>query len=438
MLGLALVAMLAFSAFSAGAASATLAPRWAVNGLYLTATKSFTATNTSEVKLNNASRNLVITSAPGSCTESGEIQGSPEGFSSSARSNVVLTCKNLKTIISGKDRTTLCPVNSVGSEAGTIKTNTLKSTLVWKNEVGGAAGDLLAPASGANLASIEIKGATCPLATGATPLKLTNGLIDSILPVEEESGSGSLSFPESPILSYWSNAATRAKATIEQMKLGGTAATLSGSFSSALSPTEKFGVSPEAGTKLATVGRWGVNGAYLPAGATEPFKTISSAPMSLLGYRNLNLPECTETGLLVGSNAGTPGSVENVRLTCKGVNTSENKFCEFRTPGQPWGTMASVALGGTLARFQHLPGFSLEMSAATGVWFEMEVQGCNLASTPVGGTEIVRVGSYGEAKTQAMEFIQWGSKMGFYSAPAAFTGSFGISLDSGKAFAAVE
>jgi hypothetical protein len=440
-LSLALIAVLAFSAVAA--ASVTTAPRWSVKATYIPAgtTKSFTATNTTEVRLNNASRHLTLTAEPGGCTESGEIEGSAEG-TPGIKKNVVLTCKSLRTIINGIDRTTLCPVNSVGAEAGTIKTNTLKSTLVWLNQApSGAAGDLLAPSSGTNLATIEIKGASCPLNTGATPLNLTNGLIDAILPVEKEAQTGTLAFPETPTLSYWSNAESRSKTTIEQMKLGGTVATFNGNFAITLSPKEPFGVSPvPPEPPEESTPRWKVAGSYLQEGHSEPFTAVNYTPVYLTASSfRINLPECTETGNLVGSKEKTAGSMSEVKITCAGVNVQGVSACEVRTPGQPYGTMISQLLHGALVGFG---SGTLEMSSeGSEVWFELESRNCPPLETlpsPIKGSALGDMQTGIESTTLPSFFPEPGNYLRYGSKVVTFEGSFNTTLVSGKSFGIFE
>jgi hypothetical protein len=250
---LALVAILAFSALSVGAASAAEAPRWKVNGTYIGAgtSKAFTTTSTNEVVLSFKS-GFYLASPAGECTQTGEIEGSAAG-APGTKKNVVLTCKKVKVFeTAGKKELVNCTVKSAGAEVGTIKTNSLKGTLVWLNASGAAAGDLVEPTSGTNWATIEILGAACAAAQKAN---ITGQGINQFLPVDEEVETAQLAFPSTAILNYYNNETSRAKQTISQLKYGAVTATLSGNFNLSLTSKEKMGVitaMPTATTEAAT------------------------------------------------------------------------------------------------------------------------------------------------------------------------------------------
>jgi hypothetical protein len=309
---LALVAVLALSALNAGAASAAEAPRWSVKGAYLGAgaTKSFTATSSSEVTLSFGCGgcNVVKLASPaGECSETGEIEGSAAGVPG-IKKTTVLTCNKVKVFAEGKEQPN-CTVRSAGAEIGTIKTNSLKSTLVWLNQTGGAAGDLIEPTSGTSWATIEILGAACGAKSKSN---LTQMAINEILPVEEEADTQQLNLPSAAITNYYNNEASRAKQTITQLKQGSATATLSGKFTFSLSSKEKVGVSPIAGSGAS---RWKVGGWFLGAGVTKPFTATSIGTIfwempdlgTILKMPNAQVP---------GSSLGAPPGRPAVNRTC--------------------------------------------------------------------------------------------------------------------------
>jgi hypothetical protein len=378
MLGLALAAVLAFSAMAAGVASA--APYWQVKGASLGAgaTKPFTAASTTEVTLKAPGLGITLSSPAGECSQSGEIEGSAAGTPGKKKS-VVLSCKKVKVV--GAEE--ICSAKSVGAEVGTITTNSLKGTLVWLNETGNAAGDLLEPTSGTNWAEIQIAnipGKNCPL-NGT--YKVTGQVINEILPIEEEAVTSALLHPATAITNYWNNEASRVKQTISGLKVGPAKATLAGKFSSSLNSKETVGVSPV--TPPVPAPRWKADGYSLGAGQSKPF-TATSTGTALWAYGPfaIELPECSEAGTIVGSAVGKPGT-KNLVLTCKGAafKGETPQKCLIHTPGQPSGTIVSNNLKSTLVS---LGGSEIaervEPQAGT-VWFSMVVEGvgCPLAET---------------------------------------------------------
>jgi hypothetical protein len=365
MLGLALVAMLAFGALSAGAASAAEAPRWKVKGAYLGAgaSKAFTATSTTEVVLNGGG--VIFTAPTGECSQTGEIEGSAAG-SPGKKKNVVLSCKKVKVLSSGGTELPQCSVKSTGAEAGTITTNSLKGTLVWLNQTGGAAGDLIEPtASGTEWVKIEVTGATCPI-KGNYPV--SSMAINEVLPVEEEAVTGAINLPKSQVLSYWNNEAVRVKQTIAGVKVKGGAAALSGQLSFSLNSKESFGVSP---TPKGSAARWKVGNWFLPAGATKPFTATGSMKLSFFGIP-ITMPECTATGKLIGSSPGQAGTSETA-ITCQEISVEGDPSCPVHTVGSGPGVF-EVAYLSTLS----LSGGNVT-EVSTPSWRELQISSCSLA-----------------------------------------------------------
>jgi hypothetical protein len=431
MLSLALVAVLALSALSAGAASAAEAPRWSANGTYLGtgATKAFTATSTSDVVL--AFNIWKLSSPAGECSESGEIEGSAAG-TPGTKKNVVLTCKKVQVTDKNGKVLSGCTVRSSGAEIGTIKTNSVKSTLVWLNQTGGAAGDLLAPTSGTSLATIEILGEACAAQQTAS---LTGQAINQVLPVEKEAVTEQLAHPSTAITSYYNNEAGRVKQTITQLKLGSVAATLGGDFNLSLSTKEPVGVSPASGSAW----RWKVGGSFLGTGATKAFTATSTEPMVWevgdIFKTVLKMPECTETGNLVGSAAGKPGGKEKVALICKGVTVEGNSGCMIRSPGQPTGTIVFNQLHSTV------PGGELEAAAGgkEGVLLTPEYFGgaCAYGQSSFTGTLRDILSAYEEKESASLGSSQTGSSVKWGSNNyVTVKGGMSTSLTSGEAFGA--
>jgi sugar lactone lactonase YvrE len=362
------------------------APRWTVNGKSLAAgqVRPFTAASTTEVAL-KLSNGITLSSPTGECTESGEIEGSAP-TAPGTKKNVVLTCQKVKVIetSSGKEIPN-CTVKSAGAEVGTIKTNSLKSTLVWLNETGAAAGDLVEPTSGTNWATIEILGAAC---AAAGKSNLIQAAIGEVLPVAEEAKTSELNLPSTAILNYYSNNSSRVNQTISQLKYGPATATLAGKFDFSLNSNEPVGVASSPGPAP----RWTVNGKSLAAGQVRPFTAASTTEVALKLSNGITLSsptgECTESGEIEGSAAGTPGTKKNVVLTCqkvKVIETSSGKEipnCTVKSAGSEVGTLKTNSLKSTLVWLNETgaaAGDLIEPTSGTN-WATIEILGAACAA----------------------------------------------------------
>jgi hypothetical protein len=245
-LGLTLVAVVALSAIAASAAQAN-APRFTVGGSTTFGETAFTGVNEGSVTFTNPSRGTIMHTS--TCAITGNIKSSALGVSSTF-SKVTMTCTNIQVTIAGVDRTALCPVHSPGAANGTVTTNDMDGSLVWTAATGDASvGMTFTPEAGkeAPFSELEITGATCPLATGATPLKSLGTMVainDTATTVDATTQK--IVFADPADTSYWTNQTpTRTKDTDPGLTTGGTEATFSGTFSLKLSSDALWGV--EAG-----------------------------------------------------------------------------------------------------------------------------------------------------------------------------------------------
>jgi hypothetical protein len=233
--GLALVAVLAFGAVAAGAAQADSAPHWTTGGkgepLPAGATRNFVATSTTKAFLRAPNLGLTLENPVGKCSATGKIEGSGAGLPGKNK-EVTLTCHEV-TVVEGAK----CSVHSPGQPNGTVVTNELKSTNVWLNKEGGAAGDLLTPGTGTEFVSIIIEG--CAL---AETYPVTGEIIGQLLPVEKEVEEGEIVFPEPPILSWWNNKEPREAVGISRLAVKKSPATFEAKFNLHLEPKELVGV----------------------------------------------------------------------------------------------------------------------------------------------------------------------------------------------------
>jgi hypothetical protein len=242
-LGLALVAVVALGAIAASAAQAT-APRFTVGGSTEFAETTFTGVNEGSVTLTNPSRNLVLHSE--TCTAHGFIKSSIKGEPSTFN-RVTLTCTGVKVTIAGVDRTALCPVHSPKAANGTIVTKDADGRLVWTAASGDESIGMTFTAEAGTLepfTELEITGATCPLATGATPLKVTGEPIaTNDTPTGEDATTQKVIFTDPADTEYWTNQTpTRTKDTDPGLKLGNTEAVFSGTFALKLTSDASWGV----------------------------------------------------------------------------------------------------------------------------------------------------------------------------------------------------
>jgi hypothetical protein len=248
-LGIVVISVFAFGiAMVAVARAAEDPPQFAVANSTSFEPKTFIGENTGAVTLSNPSRNLKLESpVNGNCTAHGFIlSGAFE--SSSTFKEATLTCTNVKVFISGVDRTTLCPTHTPGAANGTIVTKDMDGRLVWTAATGdeGVGMTFTPEAAGGPFAELEITGASCPLATGTTPLKLLGNMIavnDS--PTTKNETTQKISFPSTATTKYWTNQTpTRTEDTDSGLTLGGTTATLAGTFDLRLASDENWSVRP--------------------------------------------------------------------------------------------------------------------------------------------------------------------------------------------------
>jgi hypothetical protein len=230
-LGLAFVAVLALGAIAASAAQAS-APHFTVAGSTAFGETTFTGTNSGSVTLTNPSRNLILHS--NTCTTSGIIKSSAAGVSSTFK-QVTLSCTNVEVTVAGIDRTALCPVHSPGAANGTITTKDTDGNLVWMEATGDTkVGMTFTPEAGVAtpFTELEITGVTCPLATGATPLKvLGNAIATNDSPTTVNVPTQKIEFTDPADTDYWTNQTpTRTKDTDSGLTLGGTGAIFKGTF----------------------------------------------------------------------------------------------------------------------------------------------------------------------------------------------------------------
>lgn len=238
-LGIALAAMLVLSGVAAGMAHAGKAPRWKVAGAFLgeTEEKNFEGKNTEWLRLEVPVKTTLLLEFPaGECKETGKIKGSKMEMPGTKK-EVVLSCTGVVVLSPAG-----CTVNSVGKAAGTVVTNKLKATLVWKNSTLGSTLELLsAEAAGGSIGEIEVQGGGCPAEVkGKYPIK--EEVLGEVKPVTEEQNAGTVILPEPMYTEWWDNQATRVKNTITQLTVGGTTSVLRGTFSYELKPQQKFGV----------------------------------------------------------------------------------------------------------------------------------------------------------------------------------------------------
>jgi hypothetical protein len=237
------VALLALSAAASASALAASAPRWKAGSSFLTQgqERAFTMLQTStEFKFTSA---LINAKTTGPCFAAGNVAGSA-AESPGTLTQIKLTCKNFK--FEGSEA--ICTVHSPGKPAGTITSTALAGELVWLEKSGQRAGIKLKPASGEKLMVWEIEGASCPI-EHTEPYKITGEVIAQLSPEATEVAEGTLELPSTPILSYWSNAATRVSTSIstKRLKIGKNAGTggnitLAGVFGLELNNEEPYGV----------------------------------------------------------------------------------------------------------------------------------------------------------------------------------------------------
>jgi hypothetical protein len=242
-LGPVLVAVLAVSAFAATSAQAS-APHWTVGGKTIIATESqaFTAKSTGTIGLEVAGLSLRSTTSK-DCTASGSIVGSGGGAPGTSR-NVTIKCTNVEVLVGGNPSSG-CTVHSPGQANGTVITNELRSTLVWLEETGTEkVGNTFTPESGTTFVTLEVTGNECPEFLFER-YDITGNVIATVDPVKKDVEEGTLTLPETPHKTYWTNQTpTRVKDVDSGLLWKGGAAVFWGTFDFGLVSKELFGVEP--------------------------------------------------------------------------------------------------------------------------------------------------------------------------------------------------
>jgi len=238
--GLALVAVMAFSALTAAAAQAG-APRWTTEAGTLGTGATKVATGTGEEATANTlavpTLPLTLETKGDNCTISGNIIGT------AANTPGTMTGKLHCTEVKVKENAA-CVVKSSGAGVanGTVSTNNLTGTLVWLEEKGTKkVGVTFAPETvGQNFVSIVVSG--CAL---AETYAVTGNVIGRVSTPEGgvDATEGTLLFDGAANPAYWDNATpTRAKKEDAGLKFGAKAATFMGAFTIKLNPCEKWGI----------------------------------------------------------------------------------------------------------------------------------------------------------------------------------------------------
>jgi hypothetical protein len=336
------------------------APQFAVANSTTFEPKTVIGENTGAVTLNNPSRNLKLESPTnGSCTSHGFIlAGALE--SPSTFKEMTLTCTNVKVFISGVDRTTLCPTHTPGAPNGMIVSNDMDGRLVWTGGSGDEnVGMTFTPEAGPEkaFAEIEITGATCPLATGATPLKiLGNAIAVNDSPTTKNETTQKISFPSTAATKYWTNQTpTRTEDSDPGLTLGATAATLAGTFDLHLASDELWSV--------------GVQSKFEDAPQFAVANSTTFEPKTVIGEntgavtlnnpsRNLKLESptngsCTSHGFILAGALESPSTFKEMTLTCTNVKVfisgvDRTTLCPTHTPGAPNGMIVSNDMDGRL------------------------------------------------------------------------------------------
>lgn len=219
-LSFALAAVLVFSAFAASVVQANLAPRWTVipaggspTTLAAGVEKPFTMSNTNAITVTTPfGFNYVSTTANGDCTATGKMVGSGVGSPGTIK-DLTLTCKNVEV-----EEFPACDMHSPGLSREYVSTD-VKGTLVWLNQTGDAeAGILLQPQTeGGALFHLTTGGAEC--AVSQPEFTVTGTLIGKIGPMTQDLAEGTIEFPVTQILKYWSNATPRVEQSIKDDRL---------------------------------------------------------------------------------------------------------------------------------------------------------------------------------------------------------------------------
>jgi hypothetical protein len=236
--------LLSLGMIGVSAAQAGKAPDWKVgamgNWLFneIVPVRSLTASSTEITRLNVpglGKGGTVIESANTACTQTGEIVGAPLE-TPGTKQKVAMSCTKTTVAKPGG-----CTVQSVGAAVGTITYNTMKSTLVWLNNAGESAGDLLsAEKAGGSLTELEVKGAGCEIAGKYT---VSGEIITPFTPVAMLTQAATQGFPEPSTGEWWNNNAPRErKGLMVQLTVGGKNATLQSSFKVTLNPVDWFGI----------------------------------------------------------------------------------------------------------------------------------------------------------------------------------------------------
>ncbi len=321
-----------FGIGSSSAFAANVAPGWIVNEAFIGEgeTKEVSAVSTSELVLSAELFGVEFSfSAPaGDCTLTGSIKGTAAESADTLEGSLKCT----SAVVKGPPS---CKVNTSGQPTGTIVSNALKGTLVWRESTGPPTGLLVKPVTGASLINLQVTG--CAVA-GTYPLE--NEAIAKFEPVEEEVVPAVLSLPEAPILNWWSNAETRAKQTINQTAIFEEEAFLKASFKFELQGGGK--VAAGAKRKRTILCKEGPNPFFFPSfcrpgetyGASQAIAGSDESPAQpAVGLELLPAPvttiSCGTTSLAAETleASGNPLHLGSFALTFAGCETGTHAVC---------------------------------------------------------------------------------------------------------------
>jgi hypothetical protein len=337
-------------------AQANEAPEWLVNELPLALSKTaeFSAKNTSAITLNATGLGIELSAPTGDCSIFGQLKGT-EAEAADVTESTILSCTGVTLPTAAN-----CSVHSGSEASGVVKTNTLKGTLVWLEKTTSAAGVLLKPASGTELAKITIEkkeGKTCAISGTYVVAK---EVIAKFLPVEKEAETAELNFPSTAVLKDWSNAGPRVEQKIEQLTFGGKAATLAGSFSMNLQAGGKVGVDGKGPTKLCKVAvppNCAAANVIVPAPKQEIEATDESPaqPKILLTMVTLMPPASFGISCLKSKLTAETVEREAEPLAVKNIGVEFNQ-CETQLANACTVTMTNKPVNGVLVASQTNPG----------------------------------------------------------------------------------
>lgn len=223
--GLALVAVMAFSAIAASAQAAP-APRWKVAGAFLAngATKNYEGKLTGTALLEVPG---LLTLESTSCTASGKIVGSAAETSGKGKESV-LKCSGIKV------------KEAPACEVANVETNKMKGELGWMNESGGENIATFEPEVGTEFTTVSIS--ECALEGEYT---VTGATLGTLTPAETEVEEGTLAIggADTTTTEHWfTPGSPRPTMSSPALVFGGRPAKFTGSFDVNLTPKEKVGV----------------------------------------------------------------------------------------------------------------------------------------------------------------------------------------------------